>query len=744
MSYGEEMKRIMSKKIGALTLCAVILFIYIGGMQTTRGIESVLNGTVSSAVTSNLNVREGPGTNKPILKDKNGNAVFLTAGAAMTILDTVSGTDGGTQEWYKVTFTFNGQTLTGYVRSDYVTVTIQPVNDELSKDFEESIAGFPNSYKPQLRALHLQHPDWVFKAFKTGLDWNTVIKNETVLGRSLTSSSVLSYRSTAEGAYDWSTDTYIPLDGGGWYQAADGVVKHYIDPRNFLDEKNIFQFEALYYDAVNQKAAGVEAMLSGTFMDGVYIVNGSKEISYTKAYIEAAKASKVSPYHLVSRTIQEVGRGGSSSVSGTVSGYVGIYNYYNIGATSGANPVLKGLKFAKTGGSLSAASKTKYLIPWNTRYKAIVGGAKYIAANYISIGQNTLYLQKFDVDASDGNLYWHQYMTNISAAASEASIMYDTYKELGILDQSMTFSIPVYNNIPANKCPLPAQKGSPNNLLKSLSVSGFSLTPTFEIESKNTTYNLIINGNIKSIKVTAVPVNAKALVSGSVGTVPLSGGKNTLKIKVTAVNGKVRSYTLIVVLNGSGGTPTTTKPATTKPAATKPATTKPAATKPATTKPPTTKPPVTATTQWATAPAGYKTSYLLTSGKNAQISGVQPQTSVADFITKLGLYGGASAALYDSAGQKMTSGVVGTGCTLKLNVGGDLTAYTVLIRGDVDGDGSIGAVDLLMVRKNILGRYTLKGACLLAADADRDSGIGAVDLLMVRKHILKTYTIEQS
>ncbi len=721
------MIRDIPKKVLSLLLSAAVLVAYIGTIQHAQGTEPVLTGTVSSEVTSYLNVRTGPGTNNAVLKDKNGNDVFLTTGASVEILDTLSATDGGSQKWYKIAFAYSGQTMTGYVRSDYITVNTAPVEDELSEDFEKSIEAFPESYKPSLRALHLLHPGWVFKAFKTGLTWSTVIENETELGRSLTSSSTLSYRSTAEGAYDWSTDKYIALDGTGWYQAADSVVKYYIDPRNFLDEKNIFQFEALFYDEDVQNTAGVEAMLSGTFMDGGYVINSaSKEITYTQAYIDAAKASGVSPYHLVSRTIQEVGRGGSSSVSGLVSGYEGIYNYYNIGASSGTNPVLNGLKFAKTGGSLSSTAKTAYLIPWNTRYKAIVGGAKYIASNYIAIGQNTLYLQKFDVDSSDGNLYWHQYMTNISAAVSEAGIMYTTYKEMGILDQSMTFSIPVFNSMPTSKCALPPKEGSPNNLLKSLSVTGYSLTPSFRIESSNSTYSLIIDANISSVKVNAAAVSTGAAITGSVGTVALSSGKNTLTIKVTAANGDVKTYTLVIVLNGSGTIPVTTKPATT-------------------TKPPTTKPTVTTTkpTTTASASAGVKTSYTLTSGKSALISGVKPQTTVSAFIKNLGLYGGASAVVTNAAGKTVTSGtLIGTGYNLRLTVQGTTTAYAVLVRGDVDGDGSIGAVDLLMVRKNILGLYTLSGIYLKGADADRDGSVGAVDLLMVRKHILRTYTIE--
>jgi beta-N-acetylglucosaminidase len=81
--------------------------------------------------------------------------------------------------------------------------------------------------------------------------------------------------------------------------------------------------------------------------------------------------------------------------------------------------VILGLLFAQYGSSnptkypMSPENQAKYLIPWNSPYRSIVGGAKFISQNYISRGQNTLYFQKFDVISNDDGLYKHQYMTNI-------------------------------------------------------------------------------------------------------------------------------------------------------------------------------------------------------------------------------------------------------------------------------------------------------------------------------------------
>ena len=104
-----------------------------------------------------------------------------------------------------------------------------------------------------------------------------------------------------------------------------------------------------------------------------------------------------------------------SSISGTVSGFEGLYNFYNIGATSSSEPmgaIKNGLQYAKDGKGASTATKNKYLIPWNTKEREITGAAIFIGSSYINLGQNTIYLQKFHVsDINGGELFWHQYMT---------------------------------------------------------------------------------------------------------------------------------------------------------------------------------------------------------------------------------------------------------------------------------------------------------------------------------------------
>ena len=94
--------------------------------------------------------------------------------------------------------------------------------------------------------------------------------------------------------------------------------------------------------------------------------------------------------------------------------------------------------------------------PWNTPKKAIVGGAKWISYGYISRGQFTSYLKKYNVNPNaDSALFNHQYMANIHAPSSEAKTSYNAYLKNGLLNLGLVFNIPVYTGM-ADKYDSPA------------------------------------------------------------------------------------------------------------------------------------------------------------------------------------------------------------------------------------------------------------------------------------------------
>ena len=57
-----------------------------------------------------------------------------------------------------------------------------------------------------------------------------------------------------------------------------------MDPRNFLDETNIYQFQSLVYSS-SENLSGVQSIVKGTFMEGTknYSNNGEK-IDYARTF----------------------------------------------------------------------------------------------------------------------------------------------------------------------------------------------------------------------------------------------------------------------------------------------------------------------------------------------------------------------------------------------------------------------------------------------------------------------------
>lgn len=462
----------------------------------------------------------------------------LNNGHALVILDEKNESDG--YKWYQVQFAYQGSEKTGYVRSDFVSIISTPASTVALSDeeFENAISSFPESYKPSLRILHEQYPGWQFQAVNTGLEWNDALARECAVGKNLVSkNSVSSWKSTEPQAYSWSNNAWYTFDGGSWVSASRELIAYYMDPRNFLTDSGIFQFETLSYQDY-QNEAGVNAILAGSFMGGEYTDTDGVTRSYATTFVEAGRAAGISPYHLASRCLQEQGTTGTMGVSGTVGGMENHFNFFNIGAyaANGNTAIINGLIYAM-------GADENYMRPWNSRYRSIVGSAKYVSEKYVNKGQNTLYFQKFNVVNSENGIYSHQYMSNILAAASEATRMKKAYTDL---NTSLVFRIPVYNNMPETMCEKPFSDSNPNNYLSALWVDGKTIAPGFN--SSVFAYGLVVDGSVETINIGATPVVGSTTVAGT-GTVRVENGTNTYNIVCKSQNGNTRTYTLVVQKN---------------------------------------------------------------------------------------------------------------------------------------------------------------------------------------------------
>lgn len=529
MPISSEVNELIKKMISY-----ILSFAIAASMAASCLTASAANMT-GSCTADVLNVRSGAGTGY----SKTGTVSY---GDSLTIFSET--TDSSGAKWYKISC----GNVTGYVSAAYVQLTSSGSQDSSDADFESYMTkqGFPESYKPYLRKLHEQHPKWIFTAQKLGVDWNTALKEECVVGRNLVHSSALaSWKSMEKGAYDFNGGYWYGLDGS-WVAASKEIIMYYMDPRNFLNDTYIFMFENQSYDPSYQTESGVKTILADTFMSGSYTCpDTKKKYTYSQTFMDAAKKSGVSPYHLASRCRNEQGVNGAPQSLGTVKGYENYFNFFDIQAyaTSTMTAAEMGCKYAKT-------TNPTYLLPWTNQYKSIVGGSIFLGTGYITKGQDTLYLQKFDMVDGGNGLYYHQYMTCVFGQANEAISLKNAYSQ-DILNSAMEFKIPVYNNMPDKLCPKPTSSGDNNNYLKSLSVSGTSISPKFD--KFTASYTAKVNAEVSSVTVNANPLGKSAKVSGK-GKVSLKTGENTVKVTCTAASGVKRTYTIKITRKAASQT----------------------------------------------------------------------------------------------------------------------------------------------------------------------------------------------
>lgn len=240
-------------------------------------------------------------TSEPVVEVPSGQTVFIREVAI----------NDANETWYYVNLYYQGTEYDGYIQrqnlacsderllsweNDYGMASVELVTytDADGSMVCRDIAQFPASYQAALTELKQKHPNWTFVPLKTGLDWNTVIANEIVGGRSLVHSSLPDY--CKEGAYD----------NVGWYYASKEVLERYMDPRNSLNEDAIFQFEQLTYNESYHTEEAIKSFLENTFMNSSQNAPGTDMKFYYIFWAVGAEAGReVSPFHLAAR---EIGR----------------------------------------------------------------------------------------------------------------------------------------------------------------------------------------------------------------------------------------------------------------------------------------------------------------------------------------------------------------------------------------------------------------------------------------------------
>ena len=284
-------------------------------------------------------------------------------------------------------------------------------------------------YKQKITQLRQQHPNWEFELLYTGLDFNTAVTGEYEYANKQAN---LVYTPTYKG--DWIASN--PYVSETWASASYKGIAYFMDPRNFLNDVDVFQFVDLgNYASSGATKESIQYQVNGTFLN-----------NYAEDLRRICENNNVNPYYIIARLFQEQGRNGSATLEMDGGDGKKYYNPFNIGAVVG-NDVATALARAKKEG-------------WDTMVKGLEGGMKIVKSGYIDVKQHTLYLNKFDVNpASGGGFYNHQYMQNLSAAYSEADILRSCYVDTNTLDNKIKFVIPVFENMPTTVSEKPTGQG---------------------------------------------------------------------------------------------------------------------------------------------------------------------------------------------------------------------------------------------------------------------------------------------
>lgn len=276
-------------------------------------------------------------------------------------------------------------------------------------------------FKEKLDTLKANHPNWNFIIMETGLDFEQVIKAQYT-GHLGTPKNLIQGKS---GEWICSICGDRVYDTGNWKCASEQAIRYYMDTRNWLvDSPYLFQFLATdYLETTDDKVYG---SLNGTFLysrENASIIN------------RVCREKNANPYYIIARLLQEQGNaGGATSKMVDTDGTV-YYNLFNIGASGNTQQEVynNALARAKREG-------------WTSIEKCLSDGITFLFSAYINNKQNSIYLNKFDVE-SYGGLYIRQYMQNIEAPKSEGTSMYNKMKSAGLLEENLTFIIPVYENM---------------------------------------------------------------------------------------------------------------------------------------------------------------------------------------------------------------------------------------------------------------------------------------------------------
>ena len=136
-----------------------------------------------------------------------------------------------------------------------------------------------------------------------------------------------------------------------------------------------------------------------------------------------------------------------------------------------------------------------------------------------------------------------------------------------------------------------------------------------------------------------------------------------------------------------------------------------------------------------------------TNGDNKYITGINPKTKTSD-LNNLGLESDYKIKIFNKDGQTLkTSGNVGTGNIIKVYVNDQqeeetvVDTYTVVVKGDNNGDGYLDTSDIMNIYKYIKKTKTFDYPTKIASNINGDSSVDISDITKMYKIIKGTASL---
>ncbi len=123
------------------------------------------------------------------------------------------------------------------------------------------------------------------------------------------------------------------------------------------------------------------------------------------------------------------------------------------------------------------------------------------------------------------------------------------------------------------------------------------------------------------------------------------------------------------------------------------------------------------------------------------ISKISEQTTVATLLS--GFTVKENIKVFKNDAELTGDDLVSTGCEIRLYSGETVAQkLTVVVTGDINGDGKISLIDFANIKAYMLGEKEFTSADKFAADANGDGSLSLIDFAQFKAHMLGDLTIE--